>query len=305
MLVPLVGLVVLLGPPTDRRAWCRRTLELLPFVALTVSFVTLIATQEYPRYAALGWYDIGGHMLVHWWDYLRWLTFPFVAPTTLPSQAQSDVTRWLSHLTALAFLLVGLVAARRRQALLAAMVLWALVAFMPYLSATRPIDPRYAYLASVPLCIALALLVQSAAGWLARRRDVAWTLGLPIAVTGTVLVGLALTTQTRARQHWMHEQAQAYETLVTQTPRLCGALPARSQIYLAADPRLWDLFGDFSRMAFNLLYEDVVVAPIPADQVLSANQPGTAVCIIHYSDSAGRYLRVAPSTADQPTTPGR
>lgn len=305
VLVPLAGLVVLIRPPTDRRAWCQRMVELLPFAALAVGFAALIARQEYPRYAAVGWYDIGGHMLVHWWDYLRWLTFPFAEPTYAAAQTSTGLRPWMSHLTTFAFLVVGVVAWWRRQALLAAMVLWAVVAFMPYLSATRPIEARYAYLASVPLCITLALLGHAVASWRARRVDVAWQVRLPITMTGVVLVGLVLITQTRERQHWMHEQAQAYQALVTQSPHLCGMLPPRSQIYLAADPRLWDLFGGFSSMAFNLLYEDVVVAPLPANQEALTSHPGATVCVIHYDSSADRYRRVAPSSAGEPPAPGR
>ena len=302
VLMPLAGLVFLLGPPTNGRGWRRRLVELLPFAALTAGFVTLIATQEYPRYAAMGWYGLGGHMLAHWWDYLRWLTCPFGETAAASRQASSGLLTGMSTLTALAFLAMGVVAWRRRQALLLGMVLWTLAAFTPFLSATRPIEPRYAYLASVPLCIALALLVHSAASRLARR--VGWELSLSVATAGTALIGLVLAAHTRERQHWIQGQAQAYERLVSDVPRLCGALPAHSQIYLDADPLLWDMFGGFSSMAFNLLYENVRVEPIPADDhEWPATQPGTAVCAVRYS--AGRYTHLSPGAAGQPTRLGR
>ena len=158
-------------------------------------------------------------------------------------------------------------------------------------------------MASVPLCIALAILAQSATSRLTRHVET--TVRLAGAAAVLALVGLSLGAQTRQRQHWIEGQARAYQTLVTQAPLLCGELPARSQIYLAADPRLWDYFGGFSSMAFNLLYEDVLVAPFPPDHEQLTPQPGAAVCLIQYSESAGEYVRVGPRSAGQPTTPGR
>jgi len=101
----------------------------------------------------------------------------------------------------------------------------------------------------------------------------------------------------------MQDQAQAYESLVTEAPRLCGALPAGSQMYLAPDPDVWDLFGGFSSMAFNLVYEDVAVAPIPAAPEHLTSRPEAAVCIIAYH--ADGYRRLTPGEFGYSTSLGR
>jgi hypothetical protein len=300
VIVPLAGLALLLGSPHDGRAWRRRAVELLPFAALTIAFVTLIATQEYPRYAAAGWFGAGWHVVAHWWDYLRWLTFPFAEVTPASRQSLTGPLLLVSNLTALALLALVPLAWPRDRALLAAMPLWAVVAFAPYVSATRPIEPRYAYLATVPLCIALALLTRSAGTRLARRYGRATV--LPALAAGIGLLALALAAETRDRQRWMHDQARAYERLFVEAPVVCGVLPAGSRIELAADPFLWDMYGGFSSMALNLLYRDVTVAPISMGSEQASFEPRPVTCVLRFSE--GRYLDRTPSAGDVPSPPG-
>ncbi len=278
----LVGLIVVVDPPRTMSEARSRTLELLPFVALTVAYVVFQYSQQYDSASSIGLYKIGGHAWRNLWSYLEWIMVPLMddrAPWVL----------WVKPIAASALLLAGCAAILLRNKVMGFAFIWILLALLPYLFFLSGVFSRYSYLAALPLSLFAASLAVLAGRWL-RPRIGAFPLAGGL-VVGALLLGFLLANETRGRHAWIDLQAELSDQLFHDVPALCGDLPPESTIYVQNSP-VFDITRDRVIMALNVAYSDVFVTSAQGVEPPDAIAVAQFDCAVLYDVTFRQYTRL-------------
>jgi hypothetical protein len=277
---PAVTLVAVVTPAAlletrevTRQSLKRNAAEVLPFAALAAAFYLLVYRHEYATVSEGGLYRIDVRVFGHYWDYLRWLTFPF-APGSHDS---------LRAATAAAFVAGGVLAMARGERAIALAFVWTLVCLLPLSFVVNGIDRRYAYLASAPFALFLALSAQALAQALISDRRLA-----AMAAAAVVAVALVpLAAEARQRQEFAHRQAAIYRQ-VYGLAEVCGPLNPGDRIVLIDAP-VFDFEGINTQVTVSWRYDHVRVEMVSSGQTaLPSSGPG--VCVARYE--GGRFVPV-------------
>ena len=138
----------------SRDAIRRRAFDLgRPSPSSPLPSTSVLYRREYDTISGSGVYRLDSRLFGNYWDYLKWLAFPF------DPDSGHEVARTAA---ALAFLALGGLVIATRQKTLAFLFLWTLVALLPLSLFAHGIDHRYAYLVSIPFALFLVGLVQQA-----------------------------------------------------------------------------------------------------------------------------------------------
>jgi hypothetical protein len=200
----------------------------------------------------------------HFWDYLKWITFPFKPEAGLAGARA---------VTAVAFLGMGLWALARRDRVSSFLFLWTLACLAPLSLFAHGIDRRYAYLVSVPFSLFVVAGLKSAGDHFAlesRGSKIALALPLLLAVPALAMV-------TRSGQDWAHDQTRIYEQIYAAVPEVCGPLTPGSRIVLIDSPG-FDLVGIDTQVALNFSYDRVTVERYGSRETVPPSAPGQTTC---------------------------
>jgi len=272
-LVAVVALAALLEEPdVSPEGLKRAAAAVLPFAALASAFYLIVYRHEYATVSEGGLYRIDARVFGHYWDYLRWLTFPF-------DPGRHDAIR---AATAVAFVLGGALALARGQRAIALAFLWTLVCLLPLSFVVNGIDRRYAYLASAPFAVFLALSARALAQTvLADRRLAA---GAAAAVVAAAMLPLAA--EARQRQDFAHRQAAIYQQ-VFDLPDVCGPLGPGDRVLLVDAP-IFDFEGINTQVTLSWRYDHVTVDMVDSGgTALPSSGPG--LCVARFE--GGRFVR--------------
>lgn len=288
MLFPL--LIALEGP---RQAWQSRIENLcflVPFAALALFFALLFSWQEANLGQGNGGYHLGSHALQNLWTYLRWMAFPF--PRSWGSWVE------FTGETLAVFLLAGaLLAAVLRRGLIVFLVLWVLVALLPFVPFTTGIELRYTYLASLPFAALLAVLFRMVYVRISNPSSKGVSV---VAGAGLFCLALLLSTQARDHQEWLRFQADVFTQLVNDAETECPGLEPQTGVFILNSP-LFDPYSDRATAALNLSHEGTAVASIAGYTLPPLASMIADKCVLVYHDKRFISMNSQPGgTAAQP-----
>jgi len=173
-------------------------------------------------------------------------------------------------------------AAVMRRSLVVFLVLWVLIALLPFIPFRAGVELRYTYLASLPLAALVAVLLTSA---YLRLSSLSLTAAPAVGVVGLFSLVLFLSFLARDHQGWLHHQSIEFETLVHDMGSECESLAPGTWVFALNSP-LFDPYNDRIQAAVNLTYPGV-----NAQLVEGALPPvATAIpekCVLVYR--GGRY----------------
>ena len=286
VILPLVmGMIALVRlTPRGRGEALRVAAVVLPFALLVGGFGALLYPQDYRTTAEAGIYRAGPHLFANTWDFLLRMAWPF----TVPGAHEASPA---SRLAAGCFLIAGAVALALRRPLLSLAFLWTLLALVPYALFPAGTESRYLYPAAAPFTLFVVLLARDALA-LAQVEfpHPATRFSMAAGAAGALVALLVLLgRETRERQAWLHEQAEAYAQMVAEVPVLCGRVPSGGRIEIIGSPTI-DLFGESTRMALGMRYPGVQV-----ERPATLDSAPSAACAVRYE--AGRYRRLTDELA--------
>ncbi len=273
----LAGAGLIVSRPSDRRQALSLARRLGPFFVVAALFAILAYAFEFATASSNDFYAVGTHAWGRFWEYMRWTTFP------LPPSYGGWVGS-VQHLTAVLPFVAAAVAGAYRRWLVVWLVGWTVLALLPFVFITNPMELRYTYGATIPLAALLAL------GFDALRR-VAFrrlpeTAGVALALAAALPLAVFLGGRARAQQDWITLQSRNYESLVGAVQTLCGPLAPGSHLYVVNSPA-FDPYNINTRMAFNL-YDDSVYVQPSLQAPVDVEQPA---CVVDYGNQSWQRLQ--------------
>ena len=202
-------------------------LPLTPFVLIDLAYLLLQLSQLYGDRPANS-YEVGWHVVPNLLDRILWLSLPIQDSLPLVASPASWIApaQWAS-LTVFATV-VG-VALRRRQWVLPAFFLATLLLLLPSSLFTRPLNPRWMYVASVPWSGFVAVIAVHALRQLSKRHVLLGVLGLGVMVATFYLYLLPLTIDGRdSIERRSHELEDIGDPLQSD----CSGLGAGKRLFL-------------------------------------------------------------------------
>ncbi len=272
----LAGAGLLVLRPSDRGQAVQLARRLAPFFVVAGLFGVLAYAFEFATASSNDFYAFGFHAWGRFWEYMRWATFP------LPPSYGNWVAS-VQRLTAVLPFVAGALAVVFRRWLVVWLVAWAVLALLPFVFITNPMELRYTYGATIPVAALLALAVDNIR--LALKRWLPETAGATLALGAVLALAVFLGARARAQQDWISLQSDNYESLVGAVKTLCGPLPPDSHLYVVNSPA-FDPYNINTPMAFNLYDDRIYVkpSPQPPEQV---EQPA---CVVNYGNQGWQRL---------------
>jgi hypothetical protein len=277
LLPVLVSLVIAVEGPS--RAWRERVKnirDMVPFAVLTLFFALFVFVYDYEYSEGPASYRLGSHMLGNLWDSLRWLTLPL-------SRGWGSWVAAASQITASLLLIGGALAAVMRRGLVAFLVVWVLIALLPFMPFRAGVELRYTYLASLPLAALIAVLVGS---FFSRLSSLSPVAAPPLAAIVLFSLVLFLSVLARDHQGWLHYQSVEFETLIRDIASECHSLRPGTWVFALNSP-LFDPYNDRTQAAVALAYPGVN-AQLAEDSLPPVAGAIAEKCVLVYSD--GRYF---------------
>jgi hypothetical protein len=258
-------------PVRLNRRLLARAMDLLPFFVLALAFYLKFYRHEQSGLSNAGLFGVNTGFFSNFWDYLRWLTFPF------GSLQDSTAVRLF---TTLAFLGGGFWALLRGRRAPAFLFLWTILALVPPAFLNEGLDRRYGYLAAAPFALFLTLSAAALLRLLAANPRLRFALVFTLVALAVPVLAQA----SRDRQHYSHDQATYYQAIYYDVPGVCGPLPPGSLVYVVGSPA-FDWSGIDTQTALNFSYERVKV--LRADHTADVPSDGgtTATCIARWDGS--------------------
>ncbi|HEY7268657.1 MAG TPA: hypothetical protein VH951_02405, partial [Dehalococcoidia bacterium] len=237
-------------------------------------FYVAFFRHEQSTLAQGGVYGVDSSALSNLWHYLKWLVLPF------GQQPDHDLAR---SALALVFVVSGPAFLARDKRVPAFLWFWTLVALLPLAFLNATLDPRYTYLACVPLSLYVIAVAKLALESLRLNgRAVGFALGAAVAVVAPLLA-----LEVHSDQAPWHQEARNYQAIYYQIPRACGVVPEGSRIYIVNSPA-FDWLGLGSQLALNFSYDQVTV--LRFGELSGVPRPlGAGDCIVVYDGT--RYVR--------------
>ena len=197
----------------------RFLVALTPFVLMDLVYLFLQLSQVYGDRPASS-YEIGWHVVPNLLDRILWLSLPIQDSLPLRASQASWVVpaQWASLTT---FATVAGVALVRRQWVLPALFLATLLLLLPSSLFTRPLNPRWMYLASVPWSGFVAVIAVHVLRQLSQRHVLLGVVGLGVMVATFYVYLLPVTIDGRdSIERRTHEMEDISDLLQSDCSRL-------------------------------------------------------------------------------------
>jgi len=219
--------------------------------------------------------SIGLHMAQNSWRYLEWIVVPYRPGDFLAAR----------EVLAALFVFAGITSIVSRQRPLTFLFVWTFVAIVPFASFDKPIEFRYAYLATLPF---IAFVLCAVDVLLMRLPKSAAAPAYMLLGIGLVLALIVAPMRTRDQQAGIAWQSLQYERMVNGVRNLCGPAPSGGRVYVVGSGIIDD-YGVNVPVALNLYYDRVDAVAVSELPPLSAFFEEK--CVIQYDWQAQRYFR--------------